>query len=180
MSWPHGTEPPVPQKPFGQSQPPVPPARPSGMQPPSGQPAPPSRPVVQQPPAQSGPPAPQPPMAGTPNAEKYVLEADAMRRRQLRSALLHGSRRTWREHRRIWPAIVIGVIAAAVVVAAIAVIGAYRQYVKDQEAEEQEQDAQTSSQVFIQGDPSALYVDPDAEIWSRSVIAGNGLIGRKA
>src|SRR5699024_12039465 len=36
-------------------------------------------------------------MQNTPNAERYVLEADAMRRRQLRSALLHGRRRTWRE-----------------------------------------------------------------------------------
>lgn len=78
-------------------------------------------------------------MGGTPNAEKYVLEADAMRRRQLRSALLHGSRRTWREHRRVWPAIVIGVIATAVVVAAIAVIGAYNAYKEQQEQEEEEQ-----------------------------------------
>ncbi|MGH3358786.1 MAG: hypothetical protein ACRDO7_08280 [Nocardioidaceae bacterium] len=83
------------------------------------------------------PPPPAPPMGGTPNAEKYVLEADAMRRRQLRSALLHGSRRTWREHRRVWPAVAIGVIATAVVVAAIAVIGAV-QKAQDQ-AEEEEQ-----------------------------------------
>lgn len=76
-------------------------------------------------------------MGGTPNAEKYVLEADAMRRRQLRSALLHGSRRTWREHRRVWPAVVIGVIVAAVVVAAIAVVDAYQAYQK-QQAEEEE------------------------------------------
>lgn len=61
----------------------------------------------------------------TPNAEKYILEADAMRRRQLRSALLHGSSRTWREHRRVWPAVVLGVVVVAIVVAVMAVIDAY-------------------------------------------------------
>lgn len=71
----------------------------------------------------------------TPNAERYVLEADAMRRRQLRSALLHGSTRTWREHRRVWPAVVAGIIVAAVIVAAMGVTGAFRQ---EQENEEQE------------------------------------------
>lgn len=65
------------------------------------------------------------PVFETPNAEKYILEADAMRRRQLRSALLHGSSRTWREHRRIWPAVVLGVVVVAVVLAAMAVIDAY-------------------------------------------------------
>jgi len=65
-------------------------------------------------------------MVGTPNAEKYVLEADAMRRRQLRSALLHGSTRTWREHRRVWPAVVVGIVLVAVVIAALAVVNAYR------------------------------------------------------
>ena len=77
-------------------------------------------------------------MGGTPNAEKYVLQADAMRRRQLRSALLHGSRRTWREHPRVWPAIVVGVIAVAVVVAAIAVVDAYQ---KSKEQKEEESNA---------------------------------------
>jgi len=71
----------------------------------------------------------------SPNAEKYVLEADAMRRRQLRSALLHGSTRTWREHRRVWPAVVAGIIVAAVIVAAMGVTGAFRQ---QQENEEQQ------------------------------------------
>lgn len=66
------------------------------------------------------------PMFNTPNAEKYVLEADAMRRRQLRSALLHGSSRTWREHRRVWPAVLLGVVVVAIVLAAMAVIDAYR------------------------------------------------------
>lgn len=97
-------------------------------------------------------PPPPPPMAGTPNAEKYVLEADAMRRRQLRSALLHGSRRTWREHRRVWPAVVVGVIAVAVVVAAIAVIDAY------QKSKEQQEEQEASS--------AAVYVDSTRQAWS--------------
>lgn len=72
------------------------------------------------------PPAPwMPPSAGpTPNAEKYLLEADALRRRQLVSALLHGSTRTWRESRRIWPAVVGGVVVVAVVVAVFGVLKA--------------------------------------------------------
>ena len=66
-----------------------------------------------------------PPGAGTtPNAEKYLLEADALRRRQLVSALLHGSRRTWREQRRIWPAIVAGIVVVAVIVAVFGVLRA--------------------------------------------------------
>lgn len=73
----------------------------------------------------------EPPRSGamfeTPNAEKYVLEADAMRRRQLRSALLHGSSRTWREHRRVWPSALLGIVVVAIVLAAMAVIDAYRE-----------------------------------------------------
>ncbi|MDN5853390.1 MAG: ABC transporter permease [Actinomycetia bacterium] len=90
-------------------------------------------------------PAPPPPMGGTPNAEKYVLEADAMRRRQLRSALVHGSRRTWREQNRVWPAIVVGIIAVAVVVAAMAVISAYQKQ-KEKKREQEEESALVWSQ----------------------------------
>ncbi|MDQ3628072.1 MAG: type VII secretion protein EccB [Actinomycetota bacterium] len=75
------------------------------------------------------------PVFRTPNAERYVLEADAMRRRQLRSALLHGSTRTWREHRRVWPAVLVGLIVAAVVVAAMGVTGAFRQQQENEEEE---------------------------------------------
>jgi hypothetical protein len=60
----------------------------------------------------------------TPNAEKYLLEADALRRRQLVSALLHGSRRTWREQRRIWPGVVAGLVVVAVIVAVLGVLQA--------------------------------------------------------
>lgn len=74
----------------------------------------------------SGPTEPwmPPPASPTPNAEKYLLEADALRRRQLVSALLHGSRRTWREQRRIWPGVVAGIIVVAVIVAVFGVLRA--------------------------------------------------------
>jgi hypothetical protein len=62
----------------------------------------------------------------TPNAEKYVLEADALRRRQLRSALLHGSSHTWRERRNVWPAAIGGLVAVIVIVAVVAIVGAFQ------------------------------------------------------
>jgi hypothetical protein len=61
----------------------------------------------------------------TPNAERHLLDSDNLRRRQLRSALLHGSSRVWRERRRIWPAALGGIIVTAVIAAAIAVYGAF-------------------------------------------------------
>ncbi len=68
-----------------------------------------------------------PPNAGTtPNAERYLLEADALRRRQLHSALLHGSSRTWRDQRRIWPGVVAGIVVVAVILATFAVIKAFK------------------------------------------------------
>ncbi|MEX0428603.1 hypothetical protein AB3X52_13310 [Nocardioides sp. DS6] len=82
-------------------------------------------------------------MRTMPNAERYVLEADAMRRRQLRSALLHGSRRTWREHARVWPAVVVGLVVAAVIVAALAVTQAL-QKTQENEKKEQQQPQQPS------------------------------------
>lgn len=76
------------------------------------------------------PPAPE---FDIPNAEKYMLEADVMRRRQLRSALLHGSTRTWREHRKVWPGVVAGLVAGGLIVAVLAVKTAYD---KDKESEQ--------------------------------------------
>ena len=75
------------------------------------------------------------PRFAVPNAERYVLEADALRRRQLRSALLHGSRRTWREHRRIWPAVVVGILAVALIALAMSMTNAFRE---DQAADDDE------------------------------------------
>lgn len=62
----------------------------------------------------------------TPNAERYVLLADALRRRQLRAALLYGSSRNWRRRQRAWPAVVAGVILVAVIVGGIAVASAFQ------------------------------------------------------
>lgn len=87
------------------------------------------------PPAEGGQPAP---FVRTPNAERYLLEADNLRRRQLRSALLHGSSRTWRDRRRLWPAAIAGVILVAVISAAIAVYGAFQAQQENQERREQE------------------------------------------
>ena len=80
-----------------------------------------------EPPASPADTAQRQPFVLTPHAERYLIEADTLRRRQLRSSLLHGSDRTWRDRRRIWPAIVAGVIVAAVVAAAIALAGAFHQ-----------------------------------------------------
>jgi hypothetical protein len=79
--------------------------------------------------------------SNTPNAERYLLEADALRRRQLRSALLHGSSRTWREQRRIWPGVVAGIVVVAVVLASFAVMKAF----KKQEDVDQQNTPQTPS-----------------------------------
>lgn len=80
----------------------------------------------------------------TPNAEKYVLEADAMRRRQLRSALLHGSRRTWREQNKQWPAVVVGVIVVAVIIAGLIVARAVNKSVDNANKQEQQQKQQNA------------------------------------
>ncbi|MGH1565694.1 hypothetical protein [Mumia sp. DW29H23] len=101
-------------------------------------------------------PVPAPPgaLARTPDAEKYVLEADALRRRQLRSALLHGTRRTWREHRTTWPAVIAGVIVVAVIVAGMAVTSAYQRQQDIQERQERERNSA--------GVPSATATPPPA------------------
>jgi hypothetical protein len=88
-----------------------------------------------EPPTRSSEPPPAPEF-DIPNAEKYMLEADVMRRRQLRSALLHGSTRTWREHRKVWPGVVAGLVAVGLVIAIIAVKSAYDKDKENQEAEE--------------------------------------------
>lgn len=104
----------------------------SDQRPPEAEPAEPVRPV------------PTLGMKDTPNAEKYVLEADAMRRRQLRSALLHGSRRTWREHPRVWPAVVVGIIVVAVIIAGLIVAHAFQKTQENEKKQEQEQKKQNA------------------------------------
>jgi flagellar biosynthesis/type III secretory pathway M-ring protein FliF/YscJ len=70
-----------------------------------------------------------------------VIAADNLRRRQLKSAMLHGSSRTWREQRRIWPGVIAGAVVVAVIVAAIAVAAAFR---NERELQDQQQREQTS------------------------------------
>src|SRR3954464_9978057 len=98
-----------------------------------------SEPPTHPPPGQRPPPTPwMPPNAGnTPNAERYLLEADALRRRQLRSALLHGSSRTWREQRRIWPGVVAGIVVVAVILATFAVMKAFKKSEEIQQQQDQ-------------------------------------------
>ena len=99
------------------------------------------------------PPAPE---FDIPNAEKYMLEADVMRRRQLRSALLHGSTRTWREHRKVWPGVVAGAVAVGLIIAVIAVRTAYD---KDQESQ----------------DAAALQAFCDSYLENQTVLLGDDL-----
>ncbi|MFI6575645.1 hypothetical protein ACIBFB_07570 [Nocardiopsis sp. NPDC050513] len=61
----------------------------------------------------------------TPDEEKYVLQADALRHRQLRSALLYGSSRYWRRRQQVWPAVIGGLILTALICGVIALIGAF-------------------------------------------------------
>jgi hypothetical protein len=77
---------------------------------------------------QDTPAAPAVPEAfqATPHAERYVLQADALRRRQLRAALLYGSSRYWRRRQRIWPAAIAGSILAAVIAGVIVAADAFR------------------------------------------------------
>lgn len=70
----------------------------------------------------------------TPDEEKYVLQADALRHRQLRSAMLYGSSRYWRRRQRVWPAVIGGLIITALVCGVIALIGAFE---RQQEVNEQ-------------------------------------------
>ncbi|WP_163512846.1 hypothetical protein [Fodinicola acaciae] len=127
--------------PFGQ-----PPQYPGNKQPsqPSAQPA----PAQQQPAGQSHPQATVPPaFVSSPNAERHLLEADALRRRQLGSAFLHGSGRTWRDRRTVWPFAALGIAVVAVVIAAFAVTGAFKA-----------QQCETNKQALKQASPSATAI----------------------
>ncbi|WP_141924978.1 hypothetical protein [Haloactinospora alba] len=75
----------------------------------------------------------------TPNAEQYVLQADALRRRQLRAALLYGSSRYWRRRQRVWPSVIAGLILTGVICGAITVAEAFQ---KQQEINEQRENPQ--------------------------------------
>jgi flagellar biosynthesis/type III secretory pathway M-ring protein FliF/YscJ len=100
----------------------------------------------------------------TPNAERYLLEADNLRRRQLRSALLHGSSRTWRDRRRIWPAVVAGVVVVAIISAAIAIAGTFQAQQRRQQEQERQRIEQQQGQQ--QGQQPATVPQPGAALGS--------------
>lgn len=89
----------------------------------------------------------------TPDEEKYVLQADALRHRQLRSALLYGSSRYWRRRQRVWPAVIGGLILTALVCGVIALVGAFD---RQQEVNEERgigQFRQQSAPAFVSETP---------------------------
>ncbi|MCW2841844.1 MAG: hypothetical protein JWR55_3327 [Aeromicrobium sp.] len=94
-------------------------------------------------------------MQNTPNAERYVLEADAMRRRQLRSALLHGSRRTWRDHPRTWPAVVVGIIVVALIIAGLAVTEAFKKTSENEKKQEEQRQTPAATAPAVPGPATA-------------------------
>lgn len=89
----------------------------------------------------------------TPDEEKYVLQADALRHRQLRSALLYGSSRYWRRRQRVWPGVIGGLIITGLVCGIIALMGAFE---RQQEVNEERgigQFRQQSVQYFVPDAP---------------------------
>ena len=87
-------------------------------------------------------------MRRTGQSERYVLQAAALRRRQLRAAVLYGSARSWRQRQPLWPAALIGVIAVALVVAAFAVANAFEKQ-QQREAEEEAERNAASAVVLV-------------------------------
>ncbi|CAM4036439.1 hypothetical protein GCM10009799_22550 [Nocardiopsis rhodophaea] len=87
----------------------------------------------------------------TPNAEQYVLQADALRRRQLRAALLYGSSRYWRRRQRVWPAVIGGVILVAIICGGISVASAFH---KQQEINKERESARNPGSVSQQQNPA--------------------------
>ncbi|MGH8878884.1 MAG: ABC transporter permease [Stackebrandtia sp.] len=85
-------------------------------------------------------------MRRTGQTERYVLQAAALRRRQLRSAFLYGSHRSWRQRQALWPAALAGAIVTALIVAVIAVTGAFekQQRINDEQQQDQQQSAPTT------------------------------------
>ena len=61
-----------------------------------------------------------------PHSDRQVLELHALRQRQLSTAFLHGRRRSWRERRRIWPAVVVALVLIALLIAGVSVIDAFQ------------------------------------------------------
>lgn len=74
-------------------------------------------------------------------ADAAAVEGEALRRRQLRAALCHGSDRSWRDRYRAWPSLIAGVIAVVLICAGIGVYGAFQKQQRlDQEEERKRQE----------------------------------------
>ncbi len=63
---------------------------------------------------------------GAPVPAAVAVAFSTLRRRQLQAAVMHGRRRSWRDRRRVWPAIVAALAALALVTAATAVVEAFQ------------------------------------------------------
>ena len=70
---------------------------------------------------------PDPSFAAAPPSDGHILALHELRQRQVRAAFLHGGTRSWRERRRIWPAVVAALVILALVVAAACVLNAFHQ-----------------------------------------------------
>jgi hypothetical protein len=66
----------------------------------------------------------QPTRHPTPHADRHLLAWHALTRRQLTTAFLHGSRRSWRERRRIWPVVLFAATIVALLLAGASVLTA--------------------------------------------------------
>ncbi|MFC3491636.1 ABC transporter permease [Glycomyces rhizosphaerae] len=93
-------------------------------------------------------------MRRTGQSERYVLQAAALRRRQLRAAVLYGSARSWRQRQPLWPAALIGAIAVALVVAAFAVANAFEKQKQREAEEEAERNSTVSVSIIATAHPS--------------------------
>ena len=60
-----------------------------------------------------------------PNADQHLLALHVLTGRQLRSTFLHGAGRTWRERRRIWPAVLVAAAIVALLIAGVSVVAAF-------------------------------------------------------
>ena len=61
-----------------------------------------------------------------PHADRHLLALHALRQRQLLTSFLHGRRRTWRDRRRIWPAVMIALALVALIIAGTSVVAAFQ------------------------------------------------------
>lgn len=60
-----------------------------------------------------------------PHADRHLLALHALRQRQIRASFLHAGRRTWRDRRRIWPAVVVALALVALIIAGTSVVAAF-------------------------------------------------------